>query len=660
MSKIGSYKNTAFSESQKFLVLDPSTSSASLVLASELVAYITPQIGSVKAESTRLSAENTDYKVGEIIQTSGATVVGSLASIYLVVAGGSGDFPMLNGNDLLVIAGDDTLREQLISEALGQGASLVSMEGGPTVEVAVNNRVIQVSSRTEMKAYDVPANYQFNLSEGGRSGLFVVKTGAPPTDPEEGVYVVLTNGNYAERLGLAGYVFAPWFGAIAGTNANTATQAAANLAEILGIKEIRFPQGAFTITTKIYFACDDATIRQDLFLISGAGQNVTVLECRATSDWALFGSRLQLKDIKLNGPGKNNGDACSGLRHHPNATSTKGKFENVEFTNLSGEACRIASVYGWEFDQCRVEVNNDGVVVANDGPFGTVNATGLAINDSYLASNNGAGLRFLNGGVFNSLISATYFEFNGIGIVANNGSSITLENCWFEGNATAGLQGVDVNVKVLGTLVRQGAGDVFDIDYSGGGTVQPAIESLQEALKQDIVWRDRRLGHRSTRSILTNFHVFNAVGTETGLRDKNPVASMDPVINLQLFVQSDGSVDTLDQYGLTIAKSATGVYDISWPDTTFTLGTGGSAKIPHVSVTPVAGLEIGTASPRFAAYQYIGANWAAFRVATGIKVRTFDVSGTAQDTGFSVTISLRLGNGTGLAADFNLFGRNTV
>jgi hypothetical protein len=145
MSRLGSYKNTAFSESQRFLVFDASTSTASLVLGSELVAYITPQIGSVKAESTRLSTENTDYKVGEIIQTSGATVVGSLASIYLVVPGGSGDFPMLNGNDLLVISGDDTLREQLISQTAGQGASRVSMEGGPTVEVAVNNRVIRVT-----------------------------------------------------------------------------------------------------------------------------------------------------------------------------------------------------------------------------------------------------------------------------------------------------------------------------------------------------------------------------------------------------------------------------------------------------------------------------------------------------------------------------------
>jgi hypothetical protein len=138
MSRIGSYPNIAFTESQKFLVLDPSTSSTSLVLGSDLVAYITPKINSVRAESTRISAENTDYELGEIIQTSGATTIGDgLATVYLVVAGGSGDFPMINGNDLLTIVGDDGLRADLISAAAGKGASIVSMEGGPTVEAAV-------------------------------------------------------------------------------------------------------------------------------------------------------------------------------------------------------------------------------------------------------------------------------------------------------------------------------------------------------------------------------------------------------------------------------------------------------------------------------------------------------------------------------------------
>lgn len=69
-----------------------------------------------------------------------------------------------------------------------------------TVTSALNSRVISVSSRTAMKAYDVPAGTQFSLEEGGRSGTFVVKSGTPPSDPQEGRYVVLSNGNYAERI----------------------------------------------------------------------------------------------------------------------------------------------------------------------------------------------------------------------------------------------------------------------------------------------------------------------------------------------------------------------------------------------------------------------------------------------------------------------------
>jgi hypothetical protein len=123
----------------------------------------------------------------------------------------------------LASVGDAVLRQDLASTGSGQGASLVSMQDGPTVEVAVNNRVIRVSSRTEMKAYDVPANYQFNLSEEGRSGSFVVKTGTPPADAQEGIYVVLTNGNYAERLNKL-VLTAEMFGAV-GNNAAIDTAA---------------------------------------------------------------------------------------------------------------------------------------------------------------------------------------------------------------------------------------------------------------------------------------------------------------------------------------------------------------------------------------------------------------------------------------------------
>lgn len=86
-------------------------------------------------------------------------------------------------------------------------------------------RVIPVTSRANMKTYDVPAGYQFSLEEGGRSGRFVVKSGTPPSDPQEGIYVALDNGNYAERT-VDGPIRAGFFGANTASSANaTAIQA---------------------------------------------------------------------------------------------------------------------------------------------------------------------------------------------------------------------------------------------------------------------------------------------------------------------------------------------------------------------------------------------------------------------------------------------------
>jgi hypothetical protein len=52
------------------------------------------------------------------------------------------------------------------------------------------------------------------LNEGGRSGEGVVKSGTPPIDPQEGIYVVLGNGNYWERVNISPNLTMPrWFGA---------------------------------------------------------------------------------------------------------------------------------------------------------------------------------------------------------------------------------------------------------------------------------------------------------------------------------------------------------------------------------------------------------------------------------------------------------------
>jgi len=61
------------------------------------------------------------------------------------------------------------------------------------LQAQIDDRVIRVSSRTEMKAYDVPADYQFSLEEGGRSFIFAFDdsdlSSEVSADPDEDYYV---------------------------------------------------------------------------------------------------------------------------------------------------------------------------------------------------------------------------------------------------------------------------------------------------------------------------------------------------------------------------------------------------------------------------------------------------------------------------------------
>ena len=95
---------------------------------------------------------------------------------------------------------DGALRQDLAKQSgSGFGTDLVGHDGG-TARQAINNRVISVTSRAQMKAYDVPEGYQFSLSDGQSTGTFRVYSGpSPVVDTYEGVYVTLGNGNHAKR-----------------------------------------------------------------------------------------------------------------------------------------------------------------------------------------------------------------------------------------------------------------------------------------------------------------------------------------------------------------------------------------------------------------------------------------------------------------------------
>jgi hypothetical protein len=221
MSTIGSYPTRDFSESQKFLVLNPETQSTSLVSGRDLVEYITPQSTYVFAEQSRAVAQNEDYQIGALIQTAGDLTAGdNFAGTFLVVPGGDGDFPMANGNDLLIIKGDILLREQLASNTPAQGSDRIAHTGtSDTVTQALDKRTIYVGSVAELESLSLAAGVNVYLTEPGREGEGTIKSGTAPTDTLKGRYIVLANGNYWSRNEVR-FIDPAWYGAdFTGANA---------------------------------------------------------------------------------------------------------------------------------------------------------------------------------------------------------------------------------------------------------------------------------------------------------------------------------------------------------------------------------------------------------------------------------------------------------
>lgn len=72
-----------------------------------------------------------------------------------------------------------------------------------------------VANRTALKALDISRHKTIFLQESGREGWFDILAGTPPTDTQEGIYVVLdTAGYYAKRI-FDGPILDIWFGVVA-------------------------------------------------------------------------------------------------------------------------------------------------------------------------------------------------------------------------------------------------------------------------------------------------------------------------------------------------------------------------------------------------------------------------------------------------------------
>lgn len=131
------------------------------------------------------------------------------------------------------------------------------------------------SSRTAIKALNVSSFSSVYLNEGDRSGYFELKTGTPPSDPLEGVYLVSnTAGYYWKRLVYDDVLNVKWFGAKAdgSTNDYPSIMGAYNLLPNTG-GTIYFPPSlnAFYAITQVISIGDGSSTQ------SSTKQNITLL-----------------------------------------------------------------------------------------------------------------------------------------------------------------------------------------------------------------------------------------------------------------------------------------------------------------------------------------------------------------------------------------------
>jgi hypothetical protein len=132
------------------------------------------------------------------------------------------------------------------------------MEGGPSVEDAVLDRVIRVTSIAAMEAYSAPVGYVFSLNAGGRSGVFDVVAGDFSTelaaDTENGIYIGLADdttatSKVAKRRITDGVVHLAWFNPdVTGTTeVETVIQSAVNLTPDYGTLTYKGLEGTMLI-----------------------------------------------------------------------------------------------------------------------------------------------------------------------------------------------------------------------------------------------------------------------------------------------------------------------------------------------------------------------------------------------------------------------------
>jgi len=143
---------------------------------------ITEGLAHINEQGIAVWDDVTTYPVGGLAKGSDGNVYKALTS--------------QNDNDPVSDGGTNWDKEptkaDFISEVAGKGAALVSMEGGPSVEVAVLDRVIRATSVAAVEAFTGVQNFQVSLS-GADAGIFEFSAADLSTevsaDPDQTNYI---------------------------------------------------------------------------------------------------------------------------------------------------------------------------------------------------------------------------------------------------------------------------------------------------------------------------------------------------------------------------------------------------------------------------------------------------------------------------------------
>jgi hypothetical protein len=375
----------------------------------------------------------------------------------------------------LASIGDANLRQDLASDASGSGAALVSMEGGPSVEVAVLDRVIRVTSIAAMEAYSAPVGYVFSLNAGGRSGVFDVVAGDFSTelaaDTLNGICVGLADNPTATtkvaKRRYSGRVSVLWFGATGdGTSNDSSSVSVAVAVAAPGV--LYFPAGTYVVENLPYFSS---------LKYEGDGWSTTELKLPDDATDAMFlysGSGVfdqgSMLDLTLTGAGKTGPDGIdvSGSTKWEHATFIGCFFNNFKRAISGSQLDRRPYFYG-----CRFWDNAVGYDVNGTHPQFT--SCDFRDNDSGI-----------DGGLFDLEVEGCTFVRNIYGVGSDAAGSFCTQGnftgCAFFANEKAGAKvsqrnhfsGCRIYSSVTGTLLSDNeAGIIAEgrLSVTGGGII---------------------------------------------------------------------------------------------------------------------------------------------------------------------------------------------